>query len=141
MISAFIAKAAADKIRAVVLVPLAVTEPFWPALLQASVADGQGFDTLRRLGPLLLHAGGQHFSALALFVVDFGAALPADPSLAPPCALASDYRPRPPPVSVLGAPLVSGAQTAAGRLAAELAVWSQSIKEVEVKTTAEGPFL
>jgi hypothetical protein len=35
MIAAFIAKAAADKIRAIVLVPLSVTEPFWPALLQA----------------------------------------------------------------------------------------------------------
>ncbi len=120
LIPAFIAKAAADKIRAVVLVPLAVTEPFWPTLLQASVVEGQGFDILRRPGPLLLHTGGQHFSALALFVVDFGAALPADTSLTPPCALAAEYRPRPPPVSVLGVSRVPSAQTAAGRLAAEL---------------------
>ena len=121
LISAFIAKAAADKIRDIVLVPLAVTEPFWPALFQASVIDGQGFDILRRPGPLLLHTGGQHFSALALFAVDFGAATLADPLMAAPCARAGDHRPRPPPVSVLGVSRVSDAQTAAGRLAAELA--------------------
>jgi hypothetical protein len=121
LISAFIAKAAADRIRAIVLVPLAVTEPFWPALLQASVVDGQGFDILRRPGPLLLHAGGQHFSALALFAVDFGAASPADPLVVSPCARACDHRPRPPPMSVLGVNRASDALTAERRLAAELA--------------------
>jgi len=121
MIAAFIAKAAADKIRAIVLVPLAVTEPFWPALLQASVTDGQGFDILRRPNPLLLHTGGQHFSALALFAVDFGAASPADPLVSAPCDRATDRRPRPPSVSVLGVSRVAAAQTADGRLAAELA--------------------
>jgi hypothetical protein len=98
-----------------------VTEPFWPALLQASVVDGQGFDILRRPGPLLLHAGGQHFSALALFAVDFGAASPADPLVVSPCARACDHRPRPPPMSVLGVNRASDALTAERRLAAELA--------------------
>ena len=97
------------------------TEPFWPALLQASVLDGRGFDILRRPGSLLLHTGGQHFSALALFAVDFGVASPADPSIAAPCARAGDHRPRPPPVSVLGVGRVSAVETAECRLAAELA--------------------
>jgi hypothetical protein len=121
LIPAFLAKAAADRIRAVVLVPLAVTEPFWPTLLQASVMDGQGFDILRRPSPLLLHAGGHHFSALALFAVDFRASPPADSALSPPCDLAAAHRPRPSPVSVLEVPLAPTAQTAAERLAAELA--------------------
>ena len=121
LISAFMAKAAADKIRAIVLVPLAVTEPFWPILLGASVIGGQGFNALRRPGSLLLHAGGQHFPALALFAVDFREFLPAASPLAPPCESACEYRPRPPPVSVLGTGLALQARTAAGRLAAELA--------------------
>ena len=121
LISAFLAKAVADRIRAVVLVPLAVTEPYWPTLLGASVSGGQGFDIVRRPDPLLLHAGGQRFSALALFAVDFGARLPAAPLLTPPCALACEHRPRPPPVSILGAGVGHDARTAAARLAAELA--------------------
>ena len=111
----------ADRIRAVVLVPLAVTEPYWPTLIGASVSGGQGFDIVRRPDPLLRNSGGQRFSALALFAVDFGARLPAASLFTPPCALACEHRPKPPPVSILGEGFRHDARTAAARLAAELA--------------------
>jgi len=116
LIPAFMAKAAADGVRGIVLVPAAVTAPHWPALMQASLADRPGFERLRRPAKhLLTHLGSDPMPDLALFAVDFG-----DPraSFAPPCPGACARRPRAPrPAPAAGA---GGLPVAARRLAAEI---------------------
>ena len=121
LIPAFMAKAAADGIRAIVLVPAAVTEPYWPALMAASVTPGRGFDLVRRPDRLLLHSGKESFPALALFAVDFGTSRAPAAPLAPPCGGAGAARQRQPPARVLLDPGCPASLPAPGRLAAELA--------------------
>ena len=70
----FIAKARADQIRAVVVVPASITAPYWACLLAASLTAGpEPFLKLRDPESLLEHTNDFHSSALALFTVDFDA--------------------------------------------------------------------
>jgi len=76
LIPCFIAKARADRIRAIVVVPLAVSAPFRASLLKASVSkDAKGSTAVRKqqhADPTSDAAGNQ-----AIFPVDFGGVPPA----------------------------------------------------------------
>jgi hypothetical protein len=69
LLNAFVAKARADGVRAIVLTPLAVTAPFWSKLLRASIIpDPKGYHRVRSSFALKdSDLPGQ----LALFAVDF----------------------------------------------------------------------
>jgi hypothetical protein len=69
LLNAFVAKARADGVRAIVLTPLAVTAPFWSKLLRASIVpDPKGYHRVRSSFALKdSDLPGQ----LALFAVDF----------------------------------------------------------------------
>ena len=96
LINCFVAKAQVDGVRALLVVPLAVTAPYWNKLLQASVlSNAAGYV---RLKPRQGAAGGSDASiSLAVFAVDFGSRQsrlrPSD--LASPCARAAEFRGRP----------------------------------------------
>ena len=71
LINRFVAKAQVDGVRALLVVPLAVTAPYWNKLLQASVlSNAAGYVRLR---PQQGAARGSDVSiSLAVFAVDFG---------------------------------------------------------------------
>jgi len=101
LIPRFIAKARADGIRAIVVVPLAVSAPYWARLLKASVSmDAKGFTAVRKQQ----HADPTSDAAgnLAIFPVDFWgekSRLRGD-SCVPRCGSEASFRGRPP----LGSP-------------------------------------
>jgi hypothetical protein len=94
LLNAFVAKARADRARAVVLTPLAVTAPYWSKLLRASVVPN-ALGYLRIRDSLALpdsDVAGQ----LALFAVDFSpqsSRLRTEP-VAPPCGSEAAFRGR-----------------------------------------------
>ncbi len=96
LINRFVAKAQVDGVRALLVVPLAVTAPHWTKLLRASVlSNDAGYVRLR---PRQGAARGSDASiSLAVFALDFGSRqLRLRPSdLAAPCVRAADFRGRP----------------------------------------------
>ena len=94
LLNAFVAKARADGIRAIVLTPLAVTAPFWNKLLRASVVpDPKGYHRVRSSFALKdSDLPGQ----LALFAVDFAnnTCRRRSDSLTAPCGLEGTFRGR-----------------------------------------------
>ena len=97
VINRFIAKAAADGVRALVVVPLAVTAPFWHKLLRSSVvANGAGYVRYRSVQSAAPATAAS--MDLALFAVDFAPVqLRSRPyTTTPDCGHAAAFRGRPP---------------------------------------------
>lgn len=94
LIRRFISKARADGIRALVLVPFAITASYWPRLLAACrPVDNRKFRHLRNPGSVLVDASGFSSPSLALFAVDFSGTPDAHP---PGCGQETAWRGRPP---------------------------------------------
>ena len=69
LLNAFVAKARADGVRAVVITPLSVAAPFWNKLLRASVVpNAEGYLRVRRQPARL---DSDVAGELAIFAVDF----------------------------------------------------------------------
>ena len=65
-------KAIADGVRGLVLMPLAVTHPFWHKLIRASVVQNtDGFVRVKGVKAKLSHSAGDGLWELALFACDF----------------------------------------------------------------------
>jgi hypothetical protein len=97
LINRFVAKASADGVRAIVVVPLAVSAPYWNKLLRFSVTpNADGFLRSRR------HQSAPPNSAaspdLAIFAVDFSSAQlrVRSQQTTPPCGSESTFRGRHP---------------------------------------------
>ena len=68
----FVRKAMADGVQAVIVVALAVTEPYWHKLVRSSVVQNDdGYIRIRRPRNYLTHAGCYDPRELALFACDF----------------------------------------------------------------------
>jgi hypothetical protein len=94
MLNAFVAKARADGIRAIVLTPLSVTAPYWNKLLRASVVpNAQGYRRVRNSLALLDSDVAGH---VALFAVDFAPASARHRTapVFPPCGREGAFRGR-----------------------------------------------
>ena len=100
LIRHFVKKAIADSMLCVVVVPVAITAPYWHKLVRTSVLDHKpavdGFYRVRNPSRALEHAGGAIPSELAVFACDFSRLNPR-PKLPPidDCAGAFARRPRP----------------------------------------------
>jgi hypothetical protein len=93
----FIAKAIADGVRAIVVMPLAVSAPYWTKLLRASVfpnEDGYVRVSRQPYAPPDSDTAGE----LAIFAVDFTlwSSRRRTSSPAPPCGLEALFRGRDP---------------------------------------------
>ena len=122
LLPAFVAKARADGVRAIVVAPLAVASPSWNKLLRASVIrNGEGYLRVRRQHPF---PDADVAGELAIFAVDFAAlssrtrAVPASP----PCGSAACFRGRDP----LGSPHDRAERA---RIHAELAAVGLALRE------------
>ena len=94
LLNAFVAKARADGIRAIVLTPLAVTAPYWNKLLRASVVpNAQGYHRFRNSLALSDSDVAGH---VALFAVDFAPASARHRTepVFPPCGREGAFRGR-----------------------------------------------
>ena len=87
LIPGFIRKATADRARGIVIVPHAISAPYWSRLRQASVTGTDGpWKSFKDPSKVLRHAGSFRPQALAVFAVDFrSAADPPDSGVRPPC--------------------------------------------------------
>ena len=96
LISRFLAKARADGVRALVVVPLSVSSPYWNKLLAASVLPGaQGYVAVRHRQQAA--SGSDAAGELAIFPVDFWGAksrLRGD-NCVPRCGKEAAFRGRP----------------------------------------------
>ncbi len=97
----FMAKAAADGARAIVVVPLAITAFYWRGLLEAALPvnhQGELFVRLRNVANLLADPDRYKGSSLALFAVDFERVMqsPRRIPLTPGCGQEHKFRGRPP---------------------------------------------
>jgi hypothetical protein len=102
LIRHFLRKAVADGVRALILVPLAITAPYWPKLMRASVCNtSDGYIRIRNPGNHLTHAGDFRPRELALFACDFGNR-PGLPEADDDYGCAGPYLPR--PRNTLGSP-------------------------------------
>ena len=97
LLNRFVAKARADGVRAILVTPLAVSAPYWPNLLRASVVpNADGYLRIRRqaAAPPDSDAAGE----LAIFAVDFSpwsTRRLVDES-SPPCGMETLFRGRDP---------------------------------------------
>ena len=97
LLNRFVAKARADGVRAILVTPLAVSAPYWPKLLRASVVpNADGYLRIRRqaAAPPDSDAAGE----LAIFAVDFSpwsTRRLVDES-SPPCGMETLFRGRDP---------------------------------------------
>jgi hypothetical protein len=98
LIRRFIAKARADGIRGIVIVPLAISAAYWPRLLAAAIpVNGSPFVHLRNLRAMLSHADDFSSPALALFAVDFAPFTSRSAeTFFPPCGQEQEWRGRHP---------------------------------------------
>lgn len=98
LIRRFIAKARADGIRGIVIVPLAISAAYWPRLLAAAIpVNGSPFVHLRNLRAMLSHADDFSSPALALFAVDFAPFTSRSAEIFfPPCGQEQEWRGRHP---------------------------------------------
>ena len=114
LLNAFVAKARADGVRAIVVTPLSVSAPYWSKMLRASVVpNADGYLRVRRQQS---HLGSDVDGELAIFAVDFSQhATRLRPDLpAPPCGAEAAFRGR----CLAGSPLD---QAERARIHAELA--------------------
>ena len=96
LINRFVAKARADGARALLVVPLAVTAPYWTKLLQASVLpNGAGYVRVRAKQNATRDSDSA--TALAIFAVDFSLSSYRArlQHASPPCDQTSRFRGRP----------------------------------------------
>ena len=96
IINRFMAKAAADGVRALVIVPLAITAPYWAKLLRSSVvANGAGYVRCRKMQSAT--PGSAASTELALFAVDFAPVQLRNRlhTTTPDCGKAAAFRGRP----------------------------------------------
>jgi hypothetical protein len=96
LINFFLAKARADGVQAVVVVPLAVNAPYWVRLLRASVSsDPRGYTTVRHRQQA--ETGRDSAGDLAIFPVDFwgGKSRLRGDNCVPRCGSAAVFRGRP----------------------------------------------
>ena len=94
---AALAKAQADGLRTIVVVPLAVQAPHWAQLRRCAVAGGPpgGFVRLAGTGRWVERLGGRRVSDWAVFACDFGRpGVAAARRVVPACAGAGERRPR-----------------------------------------------
>gem|GEM_PF-2417476 len=95
----FLAKAEADGIRAVIIVPFSITSPFWRRLLEAALpVDDRGspFVHLRDLSELLVSPERYRGTSLAMFAADFSRLRPHQADLfVPGCGQEGALRGRP----------------------------------------------
>ena len=97
----FVAKARADGLRGVIVVPFITSHAMWPTLMAASLTPPVGsFNrcVVVPAGPSYVRHGDPMFGTqrLAIMAVDFTRVHPRTlPGLAPPCPRAADLRPRP----------------------------------------------
>lgn len=94
----FIAKALADRARALVLVPFSITSAYWPALMTVALPiRGQSYLRIRNLRTMLTHSHDFPCIELALFAIDF-ARYPSTKSVVttPGCGQESAWRGRSP---------------------------------------------
>ena len=95
LLNAFVAKARADGVRAIVVTPLAVSAPYWNKLLRSSVVPNEeGYIRIRRQQSSL---GSDVDGELAIFAVDFAehAVRTRPQATSPPCGSEHAYRGRP----------------------------------------------
>ena len=87
LIPAFIRKATADRARGIVIVPYAVSAPYWSRLRQASVTGPDGpWMSFKEPARFLQHAGDFRPQSIAVFAVDFSTPIDIpDPTLFPSC--------------------------------------------------------
>ena len=101
MMRRFMAKAAQDGVRAIVVVALSITAFFWRGLLEVALPvndRGDLFEPLRNLREMLTQSEQYRGTALALFAVDFSrlALRSVAAEIAPGCGKEQQYRGRPP---------------------------------------------
>jgi hypothetical protein len=100
MMRRFMAKAAQDGVRAIVVVALSITAFYWRGLLEVAVPvndRGDLFEPLRNLREMLTLPDQYRGTALALFAVDFSrlASRSAAADIAPGCGQEHLFRGRP----------------------------------------------
>ena len=99
MMRRFMAKAAEDGARAIVVVPLSITAFYWRGLLEVALPvndRGDLFQPLRNIREMLTQSEQYRGTALALFAVDFSrlALHSVAAEIAPGCGKEQQYRGR-----------------------------------------------
>lgn len=100
LLRGILAKAAADGVRAIIIVPFSITAFYWRILLEAALPvndKGDLFEPIRNIRDMLVEPALYKGSTLALFAVDFARFLarPLNASLAPGCGQEHKFRGRP----------------------------------------------